>query len=387
MQILGLDVSKDNVTCCLLSSDSPTEPRQLYLDGEFPRLYANSAGIQRLLELEPDVAVLEPTGVNYSKLWVTKLAEAGIEVALVGHKQLRTYRESLDLPDKDDIADAIALAHYYQAFRHFPSRFVRIRDPLVAAMRDQVLRLHHLARLQSPLINRIRQDLAWQYPEAAKRRLEARLFWRWLAGEAKSVKYEAELATTCGMGITEQTRKYAGLLCEILQQEGEIELKLRGYLADPRFTPYRQVFAQFGFGERVESLILSQIYPIENYLENGELIVKLTRSKQNPKRKTRKLISERRFLKSLGLAPTREYSGDQRMIKKAGSRLCRTALWQWLFTRIEVKKARPKTEVCKEIADYFDQMKTVKPIQLARSKTCALAVRRLLHALVDSLDR
>jgi hypothetical protein len=35
-------------------------------------------------------------------------------------------------------------------------------------MRDRVLRLHHLNRIQSPLINRVKQDLAWALPERAK---------------------------------------------------------------------------------------------------------------------------------------------------------------------------------------------------------------------------
>jgi hypothetical protein len=30
--------------------------------------------------------------------------------------------------------------------------------------------------------------------------------------------------------------------------------------------PYRKVFARFGFGRRVEALLLSQLYPFENYV-------------------------------------------------------------------------------------------------------------------------
>ncbi len=75
---------------------------------------ANSEGIKALLALKPDIAVMEPTGVNYSRLWGTHLARAGVEVRLVGHKELRNYRSShLSLPDKDDDADALALACYY----------------------------------------------------------------------------------------------------------------------------------------------------------------------------------------------------------------------------------------------------------------------------------
>lgn len=40
-------------------------------------------------------------------------------------------------------------------------------------------------------------------------------------------------------------------------------------MRDVRFSPYQKVFSQFGFGERVQALILSQIYPLENYLLDG----------------------------------------------------------------------------------------------------------------------
>ncbi|MBW4663996.1 MAG: hypothetical protein KME01_07325 [Chroococcus sp. CMT-3BRIN-NPC107] len=88
---------------------APTEPRQLYHDYKFPSFYIDSSGIKALLSLSPDVAVLEPTAVNYSKFWVTTLAQAGVKIALVGHKQLHSYRVNMDLPDKDDSADALTL--------------------------------------------------------------------------------------------------------------------------------------------------------------------------------------------------------------------------------------------------------------------------------------
>jgi hypothetical protein len=35
----------------------------------------------------------------------------------------------------------------------------------------------------------------------------------------------------------------------------------------PRFVPKRKVSAAFGFGQRVEAILLSQIFPIDNYIE------------------------------------------------------------------------------------------------------------------------
>jgi hypothetical protein len=386
-RIVGLDVSKDNVVACLLT-EFPSEPRQFYLQGDFHRLYANTMGIKKLLALEPDVAVLEPTGVNYSKIWITKLAENGVKIKLVGHKELRVYRSGLDLPDKDDEADSLALACYYLQYQQIRTRFVRERDEVIAYMRDRVLRLHHLNRIQNPLNNRIKQDLAWAFPERCKSDMGARLFWRWLAGQAKSVKYDSELADTCGSGLTDDIRFAANQIYQVHQREAIIEKEIQDCIQDRRFTPYRKVFKTFGFGERTEALILSQIFPLENYLDGLEPITILSRSRENPKKKTIKRISERKFKKALGVAPERDWSGDGKKTKKAGSQLCRTALWQWIFTRIEVKRARLKNETFEEIAAYFDTLKEKNiPIKLARSKTAGLAVRRLFYALVDALKQ
>lgn len=385
--ITGLDVCKDSVVCCTLEELDHREPRQLYRDLEFKKLYANVAGIKELLALKADVAVLEPTGTNYSKIWCTKLAENGIKVILVGHKQLRSYRENLGLPDKDDFADSLALALYYRQHQNSPDRFVRERDPVIAKMRDCVLRLHHLNRCQSPVINRIRQDLAWQFPECAKIDVDAApLFWGWLAGERKSDKYDRRLKESVGLGLQSEIKEAAKALVALHAREANLEREMRSHLCDSRFLPYRKVFAQFGFGERTEALLLSQIYPLENYLKDGKPEIIISRAKASLKNShTKKHISLRKFQKALGCAPQREESGDSRKTKKAGSALCRTALWQWMFTRFEVRKCRPKSAIAKILLEFFLNEKDHKPIKLARARTAARASQLLFKALVEEL--
>lgn len=100
---------------------------------------------------------MEPTRVNYQILWGTQLARAGVEVRLVGHKELRSFREHyLGLPDKDDDADALALAIYGWNYIATPKRFVQSPDRTIVQIRRLVLRLAHLNRVQSPIINRAR---------------------------------------------------------------------------------------------------------------------------------------------------------------------------------------------------------------------------------------
>ncbi len=270
MKIVGLDVCKLSVVACILSA-RPIEPRQFYYAAKFQTFEANALGIRDLLALSPDLAVFEPTGVNYSKLWGTHLARAGIEVRLIGHIELRHYRkDTLKLPDKDDQADALALACYGFDYLNDLTRFVQIREPLIIQIREQVLRLSHLNRCKSPIVNRLRQDLAWQFPEIAKKCLtrtgnHLSLILRWLADESPSAKYDRLLLISIGLGLTNTARYHAQRLCHIHMEELEIEAHLANLTSNTSFAVYRRVFARFGFGQRVEAMILSQIYPFENY--------------------------------------------------------------------------------------------------------------------------
>ncbi|WP_242051666.1 hypothetical protein [Nostoc sp. FACHB-280] len=44
-------------------------PRQFYYECQCHHFNANASGVKAMLELNPTVAVLEPTGVNYARLW------------------------------------------------------------------------------------------------------------------------------------------------------------------------------------------------------------------------------------------------------------------------------------------------------------------------------
>lgn len=385
MKVVGLDVCKNSVVACTLDSHRPIEPRQFYYDATFKRYFADALGIKSLLELQPDVAVMEPTGVNYSKLWAAKLAAGGVQVVLVGHKQLRSYRINLGLPDKDDEADALALACYYIEHEKSPSRFVRTRDPVVAQMRDLVLRLAHLNRIQSPVINRLRQDLAWQFPEVAAKDLKAVLFWGWLAGRRRSQRYDRALASSIGLGLQCETRQAASMIVELATREAVIARRLRDLLKDIRFTRYRQVFARFGFGERTEALVLSQIYPLSNYLgPDGKPEVKIRTGKVSGA-PTKRHLSRRRFQKALGVAPQREHSGDMKKSRKAGSSLCRSALWQWLYARIEPERSRVRSDIGNALHSMLILEKSIKPVKLARSRVCSKAAALLFRELVKEL--
>lgn len=389
MRVLGLDISKSSVSVCLLKN-KPDDPKQFYYSYPFEKVFADASGIKFLLSLKPDIAVMEPTGVNYQKLWGTHLARAGIEVRLVGHKQLRNYRENhLELPDKDDDADALALACYYFDYCNTPQRFLQIREATIVRIRELVLRLAHLNRVQSPIINRLRQDLAWQFPEIALIRSyrgkngETPLLWGWLAGERASKKYDRLYQESVGLGLSNFTVNHAKRLCDLQREELGIERELHELLNQPQFNRYRKVFARFGFGSRISALLLSQLYPFENFLTSDRKPdIKIRRGRKSGK-PTKRYLSRRRFEKALGVSPTLEASGDLKRSKiVGGSDLCRKALWQWLFTRIEPSARRLNNDIGRILGEALDIEKSAgRPIKLIRSRICAKAVRLLYKEL------
>jgi transposase len=389
MKIIGADACKDRLVYCVLeSNDMPTNLGQYYLDGDnFYESYISAKGLKEIIDLQPDVLVLEPTGINYTRFWIRKMSEAGVKVALIGHSALKSYRKNLQLPDKDDPADALAIGAYYAEHHAKPERFVLIRDETTAQLRETALRLGHLVRLQSPMINRLKQDLAYALPERANVSSNAVLFWRWLAGQAKSVKYDALAQTSIGSGITPEMRIEASLLSQVQTEERRIEHELRSLLDDSQFAPYRKILRVYGFGERAQAVIISQIYPLENFLdENKQPIVLVSKGKKSGTM-TAKHISLRKVSKMLGVAPTREQSGKSKDVtKKAGSQLCRNAFWLWLFSRIEPDKSRLKNQKGEEILKIFAEYKATKPIKLARAKTIGKVVNMLFYDLVDAIN-
>lgn len=391
-KVLGIDVSKSSISACLIDC-KPVEPRQFYYKYEFFHFKVDASGIKGVLGLQPDIAVLEPTGTNYSKIWTTVLARSGVEVRLVGHKELRRYREShLGLPDKDDDADALALACYVFDYES-PLRYVQVRDTTTAQIRESILRLNHLNRVQNPIINRLRQDLAWQFPEVAMtkskrgRNGEVPLLYGWLCTQRKSKRYDRLYLDSVGLGITDTVRLHAERICSLQKEEYAIEQQLELMLSENKFKPYRVVFQRFGFGLRLEAIILSQIYPLQTFLgEDGKPIVEI-HTGRNSKKPSKRRLSLRRFQKILGLAPVQESSGDKKKSKVGGgSDLCRIAFWQWVFTKIEPKRQRLKNEIGEKLGEKLDTEKAAgRPVKLVRSRVAVAGVKMLFSELVKEI--
>jgi hypothetical protein len=390
--------------------EKPSNPRDDYFDADIEVFHSNLENLNRLktkiesFQADKVVAICEPTGMNYARLWMNKLGDWGCEIRMISNSKLPNYRAELMGKEgksgaKTDDIDAFAIACWY--FDKPETSYLKIRDPLVSQIKGICLRLEHLNRLQTPIINRMRQELAWQCPEVALVRSAklqddlAPLLWGWLAGRRKSKKYDRVLEETIGSGIEQQTRWAATQYCEIEEEIFKIKKQLVTLIESPQFMEYRQIFTKFGFGYQLQGYLLGAVYPIEDFLKNDRPEVKIRKNRQTGKESKLKL-SERRFMRAVGMGVIREDSGQKKKGKQSGSALCRKALWQWCFCRLEVTRNNPPLKFvygrgteAEEISPAENLRRRKKggtPVKLARQRVIARCVRELFKELCSIIN-
>lgn len=276
----------------------------------------------------------------------------GIKILWVGHSEVAAFRKSKKLPDKNDAADALALAAYALGFWNYPEGFLGYEhESFIIPMRECCLQLQNLNRIQSPVINRLRQQLAREFPEAAlkhsRRASDGQVpLWSFIAGRKRQSKlnrcyyeklYEISIAPKYGIEISDYSRNLAGQLCQLTDWEIQIEEHLATLLRQPELRVYNQVMDDLGMGLRTKSWVISQIYPIERFLHSGNY------------RNWRA-----RFKQRLGYGGVENSSGDKESTQKSGSKISRQMLYLWIVTAIAPMKARPDTPISKQLAEFYD---------------------------------
>lgn len=416
LKTLGIDVSKASVTVHVLSFypkgglKSYWEKTRKGASINYPVFYSNPDIRKKqksafdfadfLREHQPQVAILEPTGNHYSRLWAKIIESLGILVLWVGHIELRRYRGGKNLPNKSDAADALAMAAYPLDVEHHTESgelnqryFLMHRPYPIDDIRELCQQLEHLNRVQSPIVNYTRQILAWQFPEVAHVKSTTTVsgnvppLWGWLAKRQSEVslqgwnrvqnQYDASIALAYKIDIDPIVQLHADWLCDIQHYEQRLEAQLSDLLADNCFLDYNRIFDSFGFGLRVRARLLSRIYPFEAFLSaegkplieyevrevkktekerrDGQTVVK--RSAGDVKRVKRNR-SRDAFKMRVGMGTVLEQSGDDLVEKTSGSALCRMSLWQYTLCQVETGKL-PKNKITAALIEYRDSLKNV----------------------------
>lgn len=344
MKIAGIDVSKDSVTLCILENLPTIELKKFCKSYKPYKVTLLEA--KKILDIDFDAAILEPTGGHYSKLWADIIKGSGREVRWVGHQEIAAYRKSYKLPDKTDKTDAVAICCYGIERWNQSGYFITERSEIAMQLRDLWLRSHFLNTANIPLINRIRQQLTHECPELANKKImrawmnTAPGVWLTLAGQdaRMSNKWNKIIQETQGLGISKFTRDLARLIVENETAQLRIETEIEQLLQDKALQKYLALMEPFHFGRSTSSAILSAIYPIEKF-----------KSRHNPLGA---------FKLSCGLAQIWIESGDYTGWVPGGSNHIRSALWIWAMGTIPQNKVTsPELEA---LRDYYKNGTTIE---------------------------
>jgi hypothetical protein len=234
------------------------------------------------------VAILQGIG-TYSYFWKEQLQKKGIFMLVADQGMVKSTRRSLGGTDnKDDEFDALVMCELYR--RHYleiyDRRFwVKELNPKVQEIRRTLLDLKTTTSKQTSFINTVKGRLAWEYLARATVQSQGRnvflqirqrpVFWAWLAGcgdflgRSIQSRFNNNYHKKCDLGrvqVTELTRQFAAVICDLHDVESGLEVRLIELLGDSLFVSYHRVFDMFAFGYRERGWILSRIYPFEDFL-------------------------------------------------------------------------------------------------------------------------
>ncbi|MGD1712857.1 hypothetical protein [Dapis sp. BLCC M172] len=367
MRIIGGDVCKSSLVCWELVQQ-PGKLRQIFSNEKRkfsktkPDPLTFHANKLSLLDFEnyllgnhdlakakvkADALVLEPTGIHYAKVWAIVAEYVGVEVKWVGHQESVFTRRSERLPNKNDQADALALAAYTWNHWEQSECFLDFQPNPIAEIRNLYYQINSLLRIQSPLINRTRQQLAEEFPEAANADSEnskidgLKPLFVWLADYPRtkvrqSNTWKNNYSKSCllryGVEISQFTKDFSGLLCQVHELEFQYRSKLIQLVNSEVFKNYNLVFNEFDFNYKLRAIILIQIFPLTRF------------------------SSRAAFKRRLGMGKEQHQSGDMQFFRNSGSSEAKSQLLLWCRLKIVNPKCRPITPIAKELGRKYDEL-------------------------------
>lgn len=351
--IVGLDIGRSFAVAAALDF-FPANPKRYFNEHrrEFLRLDTSKLGIEQLLSLNPTPIVMEPTGTWYSAFWRELAFKAQIKTYWVGHADLSHQRGSYGFVNKRDDEDAFCLALTYFDDRfinvHGQARYLQFDSGKVAQIKQKFLELEQIDKNRTALINQLRQRLTLEFPEVAARTYRASeslgftplMGWLSLTHNYTRIQnlYDGSVARILGVEISDYSRDHAAAICQMELREQKNTDELAILLLSPEFSCYQSVFRTFGFGTRMQALILSQVYPFEKFLVNGKPYIEWEEDTGGKLQKRDRSL--RSFQAYMGLSYSLKQSGDKKSKSFHGSTLVRSHLYAWALARIAPQPPR-----------------------------------------------
>jgi len=393
MQVVGIEVAKTSVLCCVLDH-VPTDPAKYAKTYKAKVFKPIKADLCKLSELG-DLFILEPTG-TYSRIWYDFLTRLGKDVRKVSPKRVSHTRRHYGIESKTDRYDAFFIALYGQLNHGKPDEFLADH---AETLRDLSLTHRSLSKAVNQNANRIWRSLAYEWPEACftdkgKKPKQIRPFlnpeppglFRFIAGQPVrgSAQKQAQLDQTVGAGLSDLTKLYASHLCDLERAQYDIEQQVSALLQCSEFSPYNEIFDSYGFGPMTRAFILSRIYPIERFLgDDGRPVTEYVRT---DKGRSKRYVSLGGFKLSLGLGTVFKQSGDSTEEKPGGAAYARAALF--LHCKANIVMRQPSDLSLTRLVEhrrYYEQIAPGMPHHRALMKLSAKITKDLFRDLVQAV--
>ena len=285
-----------------------------------------------------DIYIIEPTG-NYNLILTNNLISAGKEVRLVSNNKIVAYRQLCGWDFSDDEHDALALAYYGWLNLDNPGAFNRVRIPELDRAYKLMLSKERVNREIRVLVNRARNLLHTECPELKNIKFtgEDRTtpLWAFLAERLEVKRYQAKVNLSIGTaaknGFSDELVNRASRIDDLQHERARIRLIVREMVKDARFDWYREVFSEFQFGVWEQALILCQIYPFEQFLDDdlSEKRLILRRKRTRNGHKTTRRIGLKHFHSLLGRGLYPNSSGKFEGYLPLGNQMMKDFLFVW----------------------------------------------------------
>ncbi|MGK7881042.1 MAG: transposase [Crocosphaera sp.] len=309
---------------------------------------------------------MEPTG-NYSKLWINTLLDAGKEVRLISNRDLTSYRKLCQWDYKDDYHDATALAYCGWLNINNPSFFLSIRDPEIQAIYQLLLQHERINRELKPLVNRARNLLHTEFPEAKNSKSQSmdKVDGIWLfVSKSKqhpgwannwAEKLSRSIGTANKFGFTSETINLSEQIVRLKQRRIEIRQRFEDFLKVPEFYFYLEAFSKFDLGIYEIVTILCQIHPFSQFLDaDGNELRKVKPRKFGKSGKPiTKRVGLNRFHARLGKAIKPWESGKKKGHIITGSVLARIRLYLWAHRYMGMTQLKTQKPAIKYLYERY----------------------------------
>lgn len=424
MCVIGMDISKGIATCVMLE-ELPSNLLEFSRSEEFVYWHVKPCleDLEAIATLEPKMIVYEPSGGKYERAFIQWFTKRGIECQKVAGRRLAIYRTEKGLP-KDDHFDGLAIAAYGIEKNGVAGAFIPQTPPEIEHLRQLWLQRHSLNRQRSAMVARLRQQLAYEFPEAMEfdcvgkwgRDVPGLILWlngdqstkgysiwenRYTAGTITRGGKKVEVPGTIGSGISDYTRMVAAQLLEAIRAIASQEEAIDSILNKAEYEPYIRAMRSLDFNRSMMAVWLSRIFPFDKFLDQGR--ERTSRRMSNSGKWCTHNQSLAQFKAALGaaidiprsgmtgIAPTRQKwrSGRKEKSEKVpiGCKYSRIAFWQWATLRIETSKAQG--ELAAQLIARRHQLKEKGKNLFQRSGNlhgyaCKLLYRQLKKELLKS---